>query len=407
MNNVNYYKKEVLNNSKHSFFFGFFSIFLSGIGFTIILPTIPFLMERYTNNFYSQSFLVSLVTSLYALCVFLFCPLLGTLSDKYGRRPILLICLFGSFLGYLLLGIGGSIFIILLGRIIDGITGGSIGTLFAYFSDITSTENRTKVFSLISAILGIGTILGPSIGGLLARVNYTYPMYFSALITLINIIYGIIYMPESLDKNNRIQNISILKLNPFSEILSLISIKSLKGLFISSFLIFISNGSLQAIFSLFAIDTFSLSPLLIGLLFSIMGIQDIISQGVIMPRILNKLKDNNIIILSMIFEIIGYVLILSSNIFSLFSLFILGIFIFAFGDSIFAPAYNGMLSKATKASEQGRVQGGSQALQALARVIGPLLGGKIYSYFSHLSPAILGIVLILIAIPIFNKNFHK
>ncbi|EOU1903214.1 MFS transporter [Clostridium perfringens] len=391
---------------KKAFLFGLMSVFLCGMGFSIIAPVIPFLVEPYVSNASEQAFFVTLLTSVYAVCVFFVAPGLGALSDRYGRRPILLICLLGSSIGYLIFGIGGSIWVLFLGRIMDGVTGGSISTIFAYFADITPKEERTKYFGWISAIAGIGAAIGPTLGGVLAKFGYAVPMYFGAIITLLNFIYGILYMPESLHENNRLKKITLVRLNPFTQLMSVLSMKNLKRLLISAFLIWIPNGSLQSIFSLFTMDTFNWTPTLIGLMFSIMGIQDIISQGLIMPKLLMKLNDVKIAILGMVSEIIGYALIAASAIFTFYPFFIVGMFIFGFGDSIFGPSFNGMLSKSANSSEQGRIQGGSQALQSLARIIGPILGGQIYVSLGHSSPAFMGIILIILAIPILYKSIR-
>lgn len=392
---------------KNAFLFGLMSVFLCGMGFSIISPVVPFLVEPYVSNASEQAFFVTLLTSVYAICVFFIAPGLGALSDRYGRRPILLICLLGSSIGYLIFGIGGSIWVLFLGRIIDGVTGGSISTIFAYFADITPKEERTKFFGWISAIAGIGAAIGPTLGGVLAKFGYAVPMYFGAIITLLNFIYGILYMPESLNENNRLKKITLVRLNPFTQLMSVLSMKTLKRLLISAFLIWIPNGSLQSIFSLFTMDTFNWTPTLIGLMFSIMGIQDIISQGLIMPKLLMKLSDVKIAILGMVSEIIGYALIAASAIFTFYPFFIVGMFIFGFGDSIFGPSFNGMLSKSADSSEQGRIQGGSQALQSLARIIGPILGGQIYVSLGHSSPAFMGVILIILAIPILYKSTSR
>ena len=380
------------------------SVFLCGIGFSIIAPVVPFLVQPYISNPKDQAIVVTLLTSVYAACVFFAAPGLGALSDRYGRRPLLLICLLGSAIGYLVFGIGGALWVLFAGRIIEGITGGSISTIFAYFADITPREQRTKYFGWISAVAGVGSAIGPTVGGLLARFGYSVPMYCGAVITLFNFIYGILYMPESLNKDNRLKEIPIVRLNPFTQLLNVLSIKNLKRLLISAFLLWIPNGALQAVFSQFTIDTFHWEPAIIGLMFSIMGVQDILSQGFIMPRLLLKLSDAQIAILGMISEIMGYSLIAASALFSFYPFFIAGMFIFGFGDSIFGPSFNGMVSKSVDSSEQGRVQGGSQSIQALTRIIGPITGGQIYVSLGHASPAFMGMLLIAAAIPVLYRG---
>ncbi|MFE4570965.1 MFS transporter [Paenibacillus chitinolyticus] len=391
---------------KHALLFGLISVFLCGIGFSIITPVVPFLVQPYISNPGEQAIVVTLLTSVYALCVFFAAPVLGALSDKYGRRPLLLVCLLGSAIGYFVFGIGGALWVLFAGRIIEGITGGSIGTIFAYFADIIPPEQRTKYFGWLSAIVGVGTVIGPTVGGLLAKFGYSVPMYFGAVITLLNVVYGFFFMPESLKAKNRLKEITLVRLNPFTQLANLLSMKSLRRLLVSAFLLWVPNGSLQAVFSQFTMDTFSWKPALIGLMFSIMGVQDIISQGFIMPKLLKKLNDKQIAILGMVSEIIGYCLIALSALFSFYPLLIAGMFIFGFGDSIFGPSFNGMLSKSVDSGEQGRIQGGSQSIQALARMIGPVIGGQIYVSLGHAAPAFMGMILIAAAIPVLYKRTH-
>ncbi|HDX9642988.1 TPA: MFS transporter [Bacillus mobilis] len=394
------------NIDKHALIFGLISVFLCGIGFSIIMPVVPFLVQPYISSPKEQALVVTLLTSVYAVCVFFAAPALGALSDKYGRRPLLLICLFGSAIGYLVFGIGGALWVLFAGRVIEGITGGSISTIFAYFADIIPSEQRTKYFGWVSAVVGAGTIIGPTLGGLLAKFGHSVPLYFGALITLLNVLYGMKYMPESLDKHNRLKEITFVRLNPFTQLANILSMKNLKWLLVSAFLLWIPNGSLQAIFTQFTMDTFSWKPALIGLMFSIMGFQDIISQAFIMPKLLIKLSDKQIAILGMVSEIIGYSFIAASALFSLYPLLIVGMLLFGFGDSIFGPSFNGMLSKSVDSSEQGRIQGGSQSIQALARMIGPMIGGQIYVSLGHAAPAFMGMILIVVAIAVLYRGTH-
>jgi len=384
--------------------FGLMSVFLCGIGFSIIAPVVPFLVQPYTGNPGEQAVVVTLLTSVYAVCVFLAAPVLGALSDKFGRRPLLLVCLAGSAVGYFVFGLGGALWVLFAGRILEGITGGSISTIFAYFADIIPPEQRTKYFGWVSAVVGAGTVIGPTLGGLLARFGYAAPLYFGAIITLLNVAFGFFYMPESLDKGHRLKEMTLARLNPFIQLLNVLSIKNLKRLLISAFLLWIPNGSLQAIFSQLTMDTFRWQPALIGLMFSIMGVQDILSQGLIMPRLLRKLGDQQIALLGMVAEMIGYSLIAASALLAFYPLCIAGMFVFGFGDSIFGPSFNGMLSKSVDSSEQGRVQGGSQAIQALARMIGPIVGGQIYVAWSHAAPALMGVILIAAALPVLYRG---
>jgi DHA1 family tetracycline resistance protein-like MFS transporter len=391
---------------KKALIFGLMSVFLCGIGFSIIIPVVPFLVQPYISNPSDQAIVVTLLTSVYAVCMFFSAPGLGALSDRYGRRPVLLVCLLGSAIGYLVFGMGGALGVLFVGRIIDGITGGTVSTIFAYFADITPREQRTKYFGWVSAVSGVGGVIGPTLGGLLAKFGYSVPMYFAAIITLLNVVYGFLYMPESLDKNNRLKKITFIRLNPFSQLISILSMKNLKRLLVSAFLLWIPSGSLQAIFTQFTVDTFSWQPVLIGLVFSIMGVQDIISQGFIMPKLLIKFSDVQVAILGMISEIIGYGLIAASALFLFYPFLIAGMFVFGFGDSVYGPSFSGMVSKSVDSSEQGRIQGGSQSIQSLARIMGPIIGGQIYISLGHAAPAFMGMILIAMAILVLYKGTH-
>lgn len=347
--------------------------------------------------------MVTLLTSVYAACVFVAAPVLGALSDKYGRRPLLLLCLLGSALGYFVFGLGGALWVLFAGRIIEGISGGSISTIFAYFADILPPEQRTKYFGWMSAVAGAGSILGPSVGGLLAKFGYPVPMFFAALVTLVNAGYGFLFMQESLDKQKRRVEISWLRLNPFSQLAGLLSVKNLNRLLVSAFLLWVPVGSLQGILSQFTVDQFNWQPAVIGLMFSIMGLQDILSQAFVMPRLLRKYSDKQIAALGMAAEIAGYSLFALSAWASSYLLCIAGMFVFGFGDSIFGPSFNGMLSKSAAAGEQGRVQGGSQSVQALARMAGPLIGGQIYVSLGPAAPAGMGIILVTAALAVLYR----
>lgn len=390
--------------NKHPLTFGFIAVFLTGLGLTIVSPVLPFLVKTYTSSPSSQATAVTLLTSIYALSVFLAAPVLGALSDRYGRRPVLIISLIGSAFGYFIFGLGGSLWILFLGRTIEGLTGGEISAIFAYFADITSSNERTKYFGWISAVVGVGTALGPIIGGALATFGNSVPMYAGTVITLLNAIYGYFFMPESLEKSRRSFSISVRELNPFIQLSKVFSFKSVKWLLIAGFLVWIPNGSLQAIFSQFSIDTFAWQPIFIGLTFSIIGVLDIFSQTIIMPRLLKFLTDKKIALLGIISQIIGFILISISALTDFYFVFIVGMIFFGLGDSVFGPSFNGMLSKSVSDSEQGHILGGAQSIQSLARFIGPIIGGQLYSVVSHTTPAVMGVVLIGISTLVLSKK---
>ncbi|BCA86198.1 tetracycline resistance MFS efflux pump [Enterococcus saigonensis] len=379
-------------SNKHALIFGFISVFLTGLGLTIVNPVLPFLVAPYVKVS-QQASVVTCLAAAYATALFLAAPILGALSDHFGRRPILIISLIGAAIGYSIFGVGGSLRLLFLGRIIDGITGGEIAAIFAYFADITPVEKRTHYFGWISAIVGIGTALGPVIGGLLANFGNNTPFFVGAAISILNAAYGFFFMPESLPQERRSQNISFQRLNPLKQLVTILKLPIINRLLFTAFLLWLPNGGLQSIFSQFSIDTFAWKPTIIGLMFSLIGILDIVSQTFLMPLLLKHFSDQKIISLGMIAEIFGYLFIGSAYLTQRTIIFVLGMIIFSLGDAIFNPAFNGLLSKSADENRQGQVQGGAQSIQALARIIGPIVVGQLY-HFSHFSPAVLGVVFI-------------
>ena len=383
--------------NKHALVFGFTSVFLIGLGLTIVNPVIPFMVEQYTKHTQQQATTVTLLSAIYAFSMFLAAPMLGALSDRFGRKIILISSLFGSAIGYYLFGFGGALWILFLGRIIEGLTGGEISAILAYFADLTPIESRTKYFGWISATVGIGTAAGPLIGGFLAQYGPATPLYVASFLSLSNAVYGYFFMPESLTKRERTRNLSLQQINPFKQLQLVFTFRSVKWLLITGFLIWLPNGSFQAIFAQFSIDTFHLSPIIIGFTFSLIGIMDIFAQLLIMPILLKFWRENQIITMGITSEMIGYSVIILSAFYSSIPCFIIGMVFFGLGDAIFSPSYNGLISTYASKEDQGKIQGASQSIQALARVISPMIGGQLYANFHHTMPFIIGFILLGLA----------
>ena len=383
--------------NKHALVFSFTSVFLIGLGLTIVNPVIPFMVEQYTKNTQQQATTVTLLSAIYAFSMFLAAPMLGALSDRFGRKIILISSLFGSAIGYYLFGFGGALWILFLGRIIERLTGGEISAILAYFADLTPIESRTKYFGWISATVGIGTAAGPLIGGFLAQYGPATPLYVASFLSLSNAVYGYFFMPESLTKRERTRNLSLQQINPFKQLQLVFTFRSVKWLLITGFLIWLPNGSFQAIFAQFSIDTFHLSPIIIGFTFSLIGIMDIFAQLLIMPILLKFWRENQIITMGITSEMIGYSVLILSAFYGSIPCFIIGMVFFGLGDAIFSPSYNGLISTYASKEDQGKIQGASQSIQALARVIGPMIGGQLYANFHHTMPFIIGFILLGLA----------
>jgi DHA1 family tetracycline resistance protein-like MFS transporter len=367
-----------MQNKKNLWFIVGITI-LNAIGMTIVLPLFPFLLEKYVANTKIAA-TMSLLVSIFAICQFFAAPIFGTLSDRFGRKPILLISLLGSVIGYLLLGIGGALWILFLGRIIDGITAGNQSALFAYISDTTEPHERGKWFGYLGGAIGLGFMVGPAIGGLLGAKSITLPFYVTAIITFISIACIFIFVPESLTTEKRTKQITWKSFNTFTHLNEIFSIKTAKSLIIMGAFFYIGLGIWQFNASIFLKDVFKWGPEFIGGVFVLVGICDILSRVIILPQMLKKYSEQTVGIIGLLGLVVGLgLLFISAFITSVF--FIVGaVACIVLGEGLFDPSYNARLSNTVTEDKQGLLQGTSQSLQALYHVLVPLGAAAIYSY---------------------------
>lgn len=360
------------------------TMFLNFLGFSIIIPILPFLIERFIPNPHDLAIYVGIVLSVYAFCQFLAAPGLGRLSDLWGRRPILLISLFGSILGYLFMALGGAFWIILLGRVIDGLTGANISTVYAYLADITDPKERSKYYGMIGAAGGFGFMIGPALGGVLGAIHVTLPLYLAAGITAVNMVWGYFVLPESLKHEHRLTKFKIGYLNPFGHLFKLLSIDILKKLFITIFLFYFGLNALYSVTAIFTKDTFAWNPTNIGMLLFVVGLIDIISQGFLVRKFIPRLGEVKLAVTGLILMIAGVATAAITSVYVSTVLFYVGYVILNIGDGLFEPSVSGLIANSVGPTEQGRVQGGYQSVQAVARILGPLFAALLYGYFRGL-----------------------
>jgi MFS transporter, DHA1 family, tetracycline resistance protein len=372
--------------------------FLNTMGLGIANPVAPFMTLQYLSNPANLAITVSWMISIYGICQLLASPVLGKLSDRFGRRPILFICLLGSAVGYLFFGLGNALWMLFLGRIIDGLTGGNFSVLFAYIADITKPEERGKYFGIAGGISGLGFIVGPSIGGLLAGINYSIPFLVASIVCLLSMLWGIFFLPESLQKQNRVTSIKISDLNPFKQLGSLFRIASLRWLLLAFFFYYFPFAHLMANLTILLKDSMGWTATDAGLASSTIGVVDILVQGVLVGLLLPRLGSVRLGIGSLVLVGLSYVLlaVVAWNSSSVF-LFAGGV-LFAGAGGLVENALRGLLSSKASAAQQGVVGGASQSMQSLAMIIGPLLGGWLYSQAGHPVPYLGGVLIIALAI---------
>ncbi|CAN5194462.1 tetracycline resistance MFS efflux pump [soil metagenome] len=397
--------KDIFANK--AFLFITFSAFLAVMGIGIIIPVIPFIVQQYLPGASNQTiaFNVGLLTSIYSLCQFFAAPGLGALSDKFGRRPILLFCLLGSAVGYILFGIGGSLAVLFIGRIIDGLTGGDISTMFAYIADVTKPEDRGKMFGLLGATVGVGFMVGPSIGGLMSQISLSAPFYLAAVVTLINAAFGYFVLPESLKKEHRMTDFSLHHLNPFGQLQSVLSNTLIRTLLFLGFFYFLPFAQLQGIGGIFSKDILHWNPTDIGFFFLVIGGVDILTQGVFAQKLLTKFGELKLVTYGLVLTGLSY-LVSSTNVINHSSILAyISVIIFAFGSGLIEPSLGSLISRAADPREQGRVAGANQSLQSITRIVGPLLAAFLYG-IGAAGPYISCALLSLVALFYVKTKYH-
>jgi DHA1 family tetracycline resistance protein-like MFS transporter len=284
-----------MQSRKASLIFVFITVLVDIIGIGIIIPAIPKLIEKLTGQGLSDAaFWGGLLMTTYAVMQFLFAPILGELSDRFGRRPVLLIALFGLGLDYILHAYAPTITWLFIGRILSGIAGASHTVATAYIADISTNEEKAKNFGLIGAAFGLGFIIGPSIGGMTAKFGVEVPFLIAATLTLLNFVYGFFFIPESLPKEKR-RPINFSKMIPGNSILKLASY-SFGGLVIALFLANIAGQALPSTWSFFTMKVYDWDESQVGISLSIVGVMVAIVQGGLIGFSVKRFGETKVII---------------------------------------------------------------------------------------------------------------
>lgn len=371
------------------------SVLFNFAGFTLIAPVAPFLVARYVAAD-RVAISVSTIMALYAVCQLVAAPVLGALSDRLGRKPILLAALVGSAAGYLVFGMAGSLSMLLISRAIDGLTAGSTGAIYAYVADTTEPESRGKVFGLLGAAGGFGFLIGPAVGGLLAQISLSAPAFAAAGLAILNLIWVFVALPESNVKHHLSSSLTLRHLNPLSPLAYALRLPMIKIAFASAFLFYFAGTMLQVNIAVFAKDILSFGPFQIGLLLCTVGVLDIISQGVFAPRLQHRLGERLTAVVGLAINALGLMMVAATVRIASPELLFAAIAIFTLGDGFYQPSMNAVISNAAPGDQQGRIQGANQAQQSIARILGPLASGALYQ-FSAGGPYIAGAAVIAIS----------
>jgi DHA1 family tetracycline resistance protein-like MFS transporter len=382
--------------------FIFITLLLDVIGIGLIIPVFPQLIEQLIGGNISQASQWSgWLTFVYAIMQFVCAPIIGNLSDKYGRRPVLLLSLFGFGIDYIFLALAPTIWWLFVGRIIAGIFGASMTTATAYIADISTKENRAQNFGMIGAAFGVGFIIGPALGGLLGEIGPRVPFIAAAILTLVNVVYGYFVLPESLDREHR-RAFEWKRANPLGSLMQLKKYKGLGGLIIALVFLYIASHSVQSTWTFINIEKFNWSTSMIGISLTVVGVLVAAVQGGLI-RFINPRLGNE------------------KSIYVGFMLYAVGLFLFAFASEtwmmfaflvpyclggIAGPALQAIMSGNVPQNEQGELQGALTSLMSVTAIIGPLFMTNLFAWFTRPgatikfagAPFLAGAVLMLISV---------
>jgi DHA1 family tetracycline resistance protein-like MFS transporter len=354
------------------------SVFLNFAGFTVIIPVLPFTVEQFVPEDEIATY-VSVILSSYALCAFLAAPFLGALSDRFGRRPILLVSLCGSAVGFVIFGIGGAMWVLLLGRVIDGLTAGSISAMYAYIADTNAPKDRGAAYGMLGAASGLGFMSGPALGGLLGQISLSAPLFAAAALAALNVLWIWFALPESHPVEKRSARLDWRHLNPFGALVMAFNAPQLRPLFLVSFFFFVAATIMHANSGVFLKDVLAFDVAAIGAVLFGVGVMDIVSQGIVAPWLMKRFRLDRVTTAGLVVNGIGFLIMASLPLFPSIALIAVGVAVLTLGDGLVQPALNALISTASPPGQQGRVQGANQAQQSIARMVGPLASAWLYT----------------------------
>ena len=372
----------MVNPKKAAVGFIFITVLIDIIGFGIIIPVLPQLLQQLLHvtdrtDISAISKPAIFLTLIYGLMQFIFAPILGSLSDRYGRRPVLLFSLLGFGLDYIFLAFAPSIGWLFLGRMISGITGASITTASAYMADISNEKNRAQNFGMIGAAFGLGFIIGPMLGGLLGELGTRLPFLVAAGLALVNALYGYFVLPESLDMEHR-RAFDLKRANPIGSLKNLNKYPAVFGLIIALLFIYIAAHSVQSNWSFANINKFGWTPKTIGISLAVVGVLISLVQGLLIRVVNPKLGNEKSVYIGIALYALGLTLFAFATQGWMMFLFLVP---YCLG-GISGPALQALISAHVPKNEQGELQGSLTGLQSLTTIIGPPMMIGLTSYFS-------------------------
>jgi DHA1 family tetracycline resistance protein-like MFS transporter len=357
----------------------FITIFIDLVGFGMIIPLLPLYAEG--TRFNATSSQIGWLVAAYSIMQLIFSPILGGLSDKYGRKPILFFSLIGTSIGFLILGLANTLWMLFTGRILDGITGGNISTAQAYIADVTTPEERAKGMGLVGAAFGLGFVFGPFIGGVLSGWGISVPFFFAAALTFVNAIMLIFLLPETVTKDHPARNTAGESF--LSRLSQALKNPQLSLVLLMNFLLNTAFSIMTTVFALFTQYRFGYDAQYNGYLFFFIGVIAVITQGGLFGKLANIFGEKNLLIVGSLMLVFSLAVLpfVYPQTFGLIGLLV-NLFFLSVGNSLIVPSISSLASKSASAREQGIALGASQSAASLARAVGPVIGGWLLYHFA-------------------------
>jgi len=355
----------------------FTTVFIDLVGFGIVIPVLPFYAEGTAFN--ATPRMVGLLFASYSIMQLIFSPVLGRLSDKYGRRPVLLLSIIGTGIGFLILGLATTVLMLFVGRILDGITGGNISTAQAYIADITTKENRAKGMGLIGAAFGLGFIFGPAIGGILSQWGIHVPFFFAASLCFANAVLLYFRLPETVTSDHPARN-SAAGGRSWRQVFLSLKQPRLASVLVIYFLFIVAFSIMTTSFSLYTMFRFGYDAQHTGYLFAYVGLIAVIIQGGLIGRLVKRFGELPLVIFgAFCFAISLFAVPFVGPAAGGLAGLLIGGGVFSMGNSLATPALTSLASKSVGPEQQGVVLGVTQSTASLARAVGPSIAALLIS----------------------------
>jgi DHA1 family tetracycline resistance protein-like MFS transporter len=365
----------------------FLTIFVNLVGFGIIIPLLPF----YAGTFGASPVVIGLLFAIFSLCQLVAAPVLGDLSDRYGRRPVLIFSLAGTVVSFVMLALAHSLWMLFAARIVDGLSGGNISTARAYVADVTEPKDRARAYGLIGAAFGLGFILGPALSGILSGISYTAPIWAAAAITLVATVMAWLWLPETVHRAHAGTG------NPLGYLPALWRRPIVRRILAIDFIYWLAFAIFQTTLSLFAARRFGFGVAETGYFFAAFGILGALVQGGLIRPVVRRLGDKPTFILGLGFAAVGLLATAFSHSVWTFAGALLPL---ALGIGFGHPTMTSLVSRVARGDEQGRVQGAASAVESLGRTIGPIWGNATLQHFGESTPYISAAALLVVTLVI-------